>query len=1089
MPAVRDFTVNYDAVNTSLGLLCAAPDSAANDLLIAQLSSDTGTQVWSGGDQIGYAFYDDGGAFTDETTDANSDAAGDVPMVPVAPAVNDAFYFGHASQFNSVILLVGTNGAGSYTLTWEYWNGAWVTLTALVDGITNYTAGTGYRKRTHNVPTDWVTTTVNGQSGFWVRARVSAFTSITTRCLVNRIFIGTWQQLFSTTNTACLGFCYKIASASEAADYAFTYGTAETSNAAVISIRDIDTKLPFATTAIASYSESNQNADLALNNTVTRVSQSFTAVAGRLASVKFWIKKVGSAVGNAQVKLYTHSGTFGTSSVPTGTALAASDVLDVSTLTTSYQLIEFTFPWHYLLTATNFCITLEYTGTATDYIHVGYDTSTAQIGNKATYNGAWTAQATEDCCFYVQNFTYTTGTTSAAKSNLPTMTTSRDNSLILWAIANSGTGGVPSILEGPCTLLYAKDGTAHSDGLSWGFQKTAGVTGTVGQSTLSASAAATAVLAVNPPVTGAIVIPGYCVSDASIYISPMTGAAFNSDTAPVNTVTSAFGSTLNGKTLSAGGTTYTRADTGINTYHACANVLGLVTSNVWSGVRLTFAASKNIGSKNLLIHMQPYLPINIQTTDSVALLGTMGVAVGLASTANSHFKVFHVAGANHSWGVQRSAPIIVNPSYSGPGLIQNTGSLVASAIVELGIMLSCKIVAASWLFGSIWALDTTVVAGGIAAEPLGILGILSAAASGKERRSVISQGSSQFAIFGPIQIGDGQVLADTYLNLDGTALEFPQQYNKDAKNVGYCSIDNVCGLSYYAGATDTIIHKNSVIKSASRYFWGLHASSNVSATYDFSGLSVIGAGTITLNRAITITGLTINDYSTLDVSNLTLVDSSIINVPASNDSITTNSSTNIDDCTINVGLVTSGNRWCSVADPSIFSGNIFIGGGGHAIRITTPGTYSFVGNIFTGFGADGSNGAAIYNDSGGLVTINVSGGGTSPTVRNGASATTTINNNVDITIEIRDNDGVLITSACEVTIVKISDVSVLYHVENVVSGSTTYSYNYVSDVSVYINVMNVDLYVAKTVEPVVLGNSNQTISIQLEPERGRYSNP
>ena len=188
-------------------------------------------------------------------------------------------------------------------------------------------------------------------------------------------------------------------------------------------------------------------------------------------------------------------------------------------------------------------------------------------------------------------------------------------------------------------------------------------------------------------------------------------------------------------------------------------------------------------------------------------------------------------------------------------------------------------------------------------------------------------------------------------------------------------------------------------------------------------------------------------------------------------------------------MVTSGNRWCSVADPSIFSGNIFIGGGGHAIRITTPGTYSFVGNIFTGFGADGSNGAAIYNDSGGLVTINVSGGGTSPTVRNGASATTTINNNVDITIEIRDNDGVLITSACEVTIVKISDVSVLYHVENVVSGSTTYSYNYVSDVSVYINVMNVDLYVAKTVEPVVLGNSNQTISIQLEPERGRYSNP
>lgn len=1092
MPAVRDFSQNYISA-TGLGMLCAAPDVLQNDLMIALLSADTGSQSWFGGDQISYAYYDDGGVFTNDTTDANSDAAGDIALVPVTPAVNDAFYFGDASQFTSVIINGSTQGAGTWTNTWEYWNGsAWATLPSITDGTTSFKAATGYQTARWRVPTDWATTTVNGTSAYWVRSRISAYTSITTRPLATRIFIGKWQQLFSTTNTVNHGFVYKIAGAAEAADYAFSFTTTETANVAVFAIRDIDVNLPFATSSYATYSQTNQDSDLALDNTTTRISQSFTGAGGPLASVKFWIKKVGSATGNATAKLYAHSGTFGTSSVPTGTALAASNVLDVSTLTTSYQLIEFTFPWNYaLVNATNYCVTLEYTGTSSDYVHVGYDASAAgHGGNKATYAGSWTAQSTHDVCFDVRRFAYTTATSSAIKTNLPTMTTERDNSLIFYAAANSGSGTTPSIVEGPCTLLVAKDGSSHSDGAAWGFLHTAGTTpNNVGKSTMGTGAAQTlSVMAVNPPSTGATVIPGYCVSDGSTYISPMTGAAYNSDIAPVNTVTSAFGSTLNGKTLSAGGTTYTRADTGINTYHAMANCLGLTTVNTWAGVRLTFAAAKDLSSKNILIHMQPYLPIDIQTTDSVALEGTMGVAVGFGSTANTNYKVWHVGGANSSLGIQRHAPIIIHPSYAGAGLIQNTGTLNAASVVELGVMVSCKVVAASWLFGSMWALDTTVVAGGNATETLGIVGIVSAIAAGHERRSVIAQGSSQFMIFQPVQIGDGGT-SPVYLSLDGTALEFPQQYSKAAKNVGYCSIDNECGLLYYAGASDTIIHKNSVISSASRFHWGLHASSSTSATYDFSGLSVIGAGTITLGRAITITGLTINDYSTLDVTGLTLQESVIKRPPATSDSLTTSAGTSLDNCTIDVSTVTSGNRWCSVSDPSIFTGCIFTGGGGHAIRITTAGTYSFVGNTFTGFGADGTNGAAIYNDSGGLVTLNISGGGSVPTVRNGAGATTVVNNNVDITIEIRDQDGALITSACEVTVVRSSDTTTLFQEENVVTGSSVYSYNYVSDTTTYINVVNVASYVPKTVEPVVLSSSDQTVVVQLEAERGRYSNP
>ena len=64
-------------------------------------------------------------------------------------------------------------------------------------------------------------------------------------------------------------------------------------------------------------------------------------------------------------------------------------------------------------------------------------------------------------------------------------------------------------------------------------------------------------------------------------------------------------------------------------------------------------------------------------------------------------------------------------------------------------------------------------------------------------------------------------------------------------------------------------------------------------------------------------------------------------------------------------------------------------GTGHAIYITATGTYTLSNFTYSGYGANESTDAVIYNNSGGAVTINVSGGD-SPTVRNGAGATTTV---------------------------------------------------------------------------------------------------
>ncbi len=600
---------------------------------------------------------------------------------------------------------------------------------------------------------------------------------------------------------------------------------------------------------------------------------------------------------------------------------------------------------------------------------------------------------------------YAVSTTSLSKANMPTLTTDRNSCLLLYLAAHSA-AAVPSILEGPCTFIFGKDGTAHSDSASWSIQAVAGTSpSNVGYSAMSAAAARLAVVAINPPSTGATVIPAYCASDSSTYISPLTGAAYNSDAATTNTVTTDFGTVLNSHILATAGTTVTYADTGINSYHAMSDLTGLTISGRWGGNVMRFATANkpNVAGKNLLFHTQPYMPVGIQTTDSVALAGTCGVSIGLCSTAGatnaaSVSKWWHVAGAATPWGTQRHVPVVINTDNT-TGVIQTNGSLDATSIYSLGFAVSAKNVIPHWLFGSCWLLDTTVIAGGNAAEPIDIPQIAVIAGLGKERKSVVQQGSTQMLVLQPLQFGDGGT-NPTYLKLDSTAIEFPKQYDVASKTVNYCSIDNVAGITYYAGAGDTIIHSNSVISSQSRYHWQLHSSFSTSVNPDFTGLSVIGAGTISLARAVTISGLTINSYSTLDISSLTLNSSTILNMPATNDSVTVSSSTALTSCTITVTTLTSGNYWVSVGDPSIFTDCSFVGSAstGHAIRITTAGTYSLVGNTFSSFGADGTTSAAIFNDSGGSVTLNISAGGNVPTVRNGTSATTIVNNTVSLEV-------------------------------------------------------------------------------------------
>lgn len=155
------------------------------------------------------------------------------------------------------------------------------------------------------------------------------------------------------------------------------------------------------------YSESNTDFNLTTRGGAnTRQAQSFTGDGSNLQKATFWLKKVLSPTGNITAKIYAHSGTFGTSSVATGTAIATSDTVDISTLSTSYALVDFTFSGAEQITltnATNYVVSVEYTGgDASNYLHVGCDqTSVTHSGNFTQWNGGWIAYNTYDVCFYV----------------------------------------------------------------------------------------------------------------------------------------------------------------------------------------------------------------------------------------------------------------------------------------------------------------------------------------------------------------------------------------------------------------------------------------------------------------------------------------------------------------------------------------------------------------------------------------------------------------------------------------------------------------------------------------------------------------
>jgi hypothetical protein len=160
--------------------------------------------------------------------------------------------------------------------------------------------------------------------------------------------------------------------------------------------------------------------------------------------------------------------------------------------------------------------------------------------------------------------------------------------------------------------------------------------------------------------------------------------------------------------------------------------------------------------------------------------------------------------------------------------------------------------------------------------------------------------------------------------------------------------------------------------------------------YVFSGTSGTASlsGTLDNFRNVTLTSAVDVDGATIGCTLLTQATAEIQNSVINTDSVSAVAC--LQDPTFGT---TTGLHDCEFVQA----------GAGHAIELDTATTYDFTGLLFTGYGADTTNDAAIFvSATSGTVTINVGGeGGNTPTYRT-AGATVVINNTVLVRVTVRD---------------------------------------------------------------------------------------
>lgn len=443
-------------------------------------------------------------------------------------------------------------------------------------------------------------------------------------------------------------------------------------------------------------------------------------------------------------------------------------------------------------------------------------------------------------------------------------------------------------------------------------------------------------------------------------------------------------------------------------------------------------------------------PITLETT-SFSLNTFDGPVLLILADASNNWSAFQMwDGTTVKASDQAQKSVVVDVSAASP-LYSSTTPATLTAVTKVGVAALHDKVQGTynsslrWTSMILWDVPLTFV-GNNTSQPWSLPAVSDfVLVSDLTGPGLERGGASQVYSTVPVQFGDGS----TQTTVDLSLVSYEMSVDSRFRNTP----GHRCELRIKASASDSYDLRYSLIAGVGpNKNFVIDAASSGSATFLTSGLAMVGIGA-TLQSGFTVNGVLFSGCYLVDTNGATLTDCRFLG---------------------SVGAVA-----VKTGNPAVITDCAFVSNGsGHAIEITQPGTYTFGGNTFSGYGADGTTDAAIYNNSGGLVTLNVTGGGDTPTVRNGTEASTTVNSGATLTLTgLEPGSDIVILDAGTTT----------ERVNVDANAGTSYAYNYTATGSVDIGVFKVG-FVPLYIRGFTLTTSDASLPIDQIPDRN-YANP
>lgn len=403
------------------------------------------------------------------------------------------------------------------------------------------------------------------------------------------------------------------------------------------------------------------------------------------------------------------------------------------------------------------------------------------------------------------------------------------------------------------------------------------------------------------------------------------------------------------------------------------------------------------------------------------LFGSQGCLVVLQDGSNNW--VAYQLSARAGMGTGRAYTAIIAPTEATP--YDSSGSINFAAITKIGYFYHKVSTSASvrqLYIKHLVTLSNTIMYGGSSTAPINPAFVDRVLHGWGMVGYAQFQGNGQIIVRHNVQYGNGS--DKSYIDFSTTSTELERTPNGTFNRQFWQGGDELITINYNTSSDDTVRLNRSIqttnIKQYLDFSDGSTPTSFSSIGSTISGFNVIGKANITFERT------TFDSCYGIDLNGASLLNSSVTNSVTS-PAVTTDDPSNIKDTAFTSA------------------------GTGHAIKATATGTFAFEGNTFSGYGADGTDDAAFFNDSGGLITLEIPAGGQTPTIKNGSGASTVIDTPTA-------NQSVTISGAVAGSRIEIYDLTSDTQLYN---GTPTFPYTW-TDPNPYENDREIRLRVAYT---------------------------